>query len=139
MTSPLNLARGVRQGDPLSFFLFRLAVEPLVSYINGSVHKVHNSTLPNYLKTFYYKLVKNVLPFQNKFCEFSLVNSKAFCVFYNKGPDSAYYVFKSREKLIMTWQFVDSLIQKTTIFTAPIAQTQLSLIYSIPTFLSQQD
>ena len=36
ITSHLNLARGVRQGDLLSLFLFLLTVEPLVSYINGS-------------------------------------------------------------------------------------------------------
>ena len=35
-TRPLLLARGVRQGDPLSLFLSLVAVEPLVSYINDS-------------------------------------------------------------------------------------------------------
>ena len=36
ITSPLLLARGMRPGDPLSLFLFLVAVEPLVSYINDS-------------------------------------------------------------------------------------------------------
>ena len=36
ITRPLLLARGVRQRDPLSLFLFLVAVEPLVSYINDS-------------------------------------------------------------------------------------------------------
>ena len=36
ITRPLLLARGVRQGDPLSLFLFLVAVEPLISYINDS-------------------------------------------------------------------------------------------------------
>ena len=36
ITRPLLLARGVRQGDPISLFLFLVAVEPLVSYINDS-------------------------------------------------------------------------------------------------------
>ena len=36
ITRPLLLARGVRHRDPLRLFLFLVAVEPLVSYINDS-------------------------------------------------------------------------------------------------------
>ena len=98
---------------------------------------VHNPTFPNYLKTFNYKLVHTVLPFQTKFCNFSLDKPKSFCVFCNKGPDSAFHVFKSCERLIMIWQFLDSLIRKTTSIAVPIVQDQLSLNYSIPAPLSQ--
>ena len=37
ITRPLLLARVVRQGHPLKLFLFFVAVEPLVSYINDSL------------------------------------------------------------------------------------------------------
>ena len=100
---------------------------------------VHNPTVPNYLKTSNYKLVHNVLPFQTKFCDFSLDNPKSFCVFCNKGPDIAFHVFKSCEELTMIWQFIDSLIEKTTTIIVPIVQDQLSLDYSIPTSLSQSE
>ena len=83
---------------------------------------VHNPIFPKYLKTFNYKLVYNILPFQTKFCNFSLDKPKSFCVFCNKGLDSAFHVFKSCEKLIMIWQFLDSLIRKTTSIAVPIVQ-----------------
>ena len=35
-TIPLILARGVKQGDPISLFLFLVATQPLISYINDS-------------------------------------------------------------------------------------------------------
>ena len=88
--------------------------------INKSKWKgVHNPTVPNYLKTSNYKLVHNVLPFQTKFCDFSLDNPKSFCVFCNKGPDIAFHVFKSCEKLTMIWQFIDSLIEKNHHYYRP--------------------
>ena len=98
---------------------------------------VHNPIFPNYLKTFNYKLVHNILPFQTKFCNFSLDKAKSFCVFCNKGPDSAFHVFKSCEKLLMIWEFLDSLIRKPTSIAVLIVQHQLSLNYITPASLSQ--
>ena len=100
---------------------------------------VHNPIFPDYLKTFNYKLVHNILSFQTKFCNFSLDKPKSFCVFCNKGPDSAFQVFKSCKKLIMIWQFLDSLIRKTTSIAVPIVQDQLSLNDSIPASLTQSE
>ena len=96
------------------------ATRPVIN--NGKWKGVHNPILPNYLQTFNYNLVHNVLPFQTKLCDFSLDNPKSFCVFCSKGQNTAFHAFKSCEKLTLIWQFVDSLIEKTTAIAVPIVQ-----------------
>ena len=83
-------------------------------------------------------IVKSVLPSQTKFCEFALDNAKSFCVFCNKGPDSAFQVFKLCKKLLIIICRLFDTDSHTTI-TAPISQTQLSLNYSIPKIFSQPE
>ena len=58
---------------------------------------VHNLIFPNYLKTFNYKLVHNIIPFQTKFCNFSLDKPKSFCVFVIKAQ-TLHFTFSNHVK-----------------------------------------
>ena len=73
--------------------------------------RLHSPFLPNYLKTFNYKVCVDILPCKTKFVEFGLdTDSKCnFCQFH---PDTVPHTFSNCCKLLPIWSFLDKIMKE---------------------------
>ena len=80
------------------------------NYIVPKWRRVHSPILPNYLKTFNYKVCYDLLPFKTKFVEFQL-DTDSRCNFCNLHPDTHPHVFARCQVLIDIWKFLDKILE----------------------------
>ena len=73
--------------------------------------RIHCSVLPNYLKTFNFKLCHDLLPCKTKYAHFALDNNTGcnFCITY---PDTVHYIYVNCVKLKKIWSFLDKIMEK---------------------------
>ena len=71
---------------------------------------MHASILPNYLKTFNFKVCYDMLPFKTKFVNFQL-DTDSRCNFCNFHPDTHPHVFCKCSVLVDVWKFLDKIME----------------------------
>ena len=73
--------------------------------------RLHCPVLPNYLKTFNYKISVDILPCKTKFVEFGL-DTDSRCNFCQLHPDTVPHVFSNCYKLLPIWSFLDKIMKE---------------------------
>ena len=73
--------------------------------------RLHYPVLPNYLKTFNYKLCAEILPCKTNFVEFGL-DTDSRCNFCQLHPDTVPHIFSNCKKISPIWEFLDVIMKK---------------------------
>ena len=87
-----------------------IASKTNTNYIVPKWRRVHASILPNYLKTFNFKVCYDMLPFKTKFVNFQL-DTDSRCNFCNFHPDTHPHVFCKCSVLVDVWKFLDKIME----------------------------
>ena len=97
---------------------------------------VHHTILPNYLKSFNYKLIWNLLPFKTQYKPFNLDNPQTICPFCKKGPDSSTHIFVKCKLTQNIRNFVQCNIKNLTKNNLNLTQNLKTINYVFPTFIT---
>ena len=76
---------------------------------------LHHPIFPNYIKTFNYKLARNLLPISTKFRPFNLDNNTS-CPFCNLQPESNLHLFHNCPKIKPVLTFLGTILKTITSF-----------------------
>ena len=104
----------------------------LIPTINFSISEtwkqIHNDILPNYLKTFNYKLTWNLLPVKSKphIAAYHQTNMFSFCY---SSEETVYHLFLTCVKLNSVWDFIIHLIFKLTGYTISMMTSNFCLFF----------
>ena len=82
-------------------------------YIASKWKRVHLPILPNYLKTFNFKVCYDLLPCKTKFVDFGL-DTDSRCNFCNLHPDTHPHIFSKCKMLLYVWKFLDKIMEILT-------------------------
>ena len=100
-------------------------------------NNIHDPILPNFLKTFNYKTVQNILPFYTNFRPYSLDQEKTLCSFCRVGPDSVSHTFVTCKTIMPIWQFAENLIEKLTNIKIEILENYIPINFILPSSFQQ--
>ena len=104
----------------------------LIPSINFSIFEtwkqIHNDILPNYLKTFNYKLTRNLLPVKSKphIAAYHQINMCSFCY---SSEETVSHLFLTCVKLNSVWDFIIHLIFRLTGYTITIMTLNFCLFF----------
>ena len=96
--------------------------------ISETRKKIHNKILPNYLKTFNYKLTWNLLPVKAKpyIAAYYQTNMCSFCY---SSEEKVSHLFSTCVKFNSVWDFIIHLIFKLTGYTISMMTSNFSLFF----------
>ena len=77
---------------------------------NAKLYRIHYKCLPEYLKTFNYKLYFNLLPLNTKFVPYCL-DTDSRCYFCKWGPENEWHVFGKCNCLKPLWHALDEVVK----------------------------
>ena len=77
---------------------------------NAKLYRIHYKCLPEYLKSFNYKLYFNLLPLNTKFVYYCL-DTDSRCYFCKWGPENEWHLFGKCKCLKPLWQALDEVIK----------------------------
>ena len=76
----------------------------------GKLYRLHIRCLPEYLRTFNYKLHYELLPLNTMFVSYAL-DTDSRCYFCQWGPENPWHLFGKCEKLKVLWTVLDEVIK----------------------------
>ena len=79
-------------------------------YACDKLYRLHYKCLPEYVRSFNYRLYFNLLPLNTKFVSYAL-DTDSRCYFCNWGPENEWHIFGKCEKLRKLWSAMDEVIK----------------------------
>ena len=74
------------------------------------ISRLHSQCLPEYLRTFNYKLHCDLLPLNTKFVSYAL-DTDSRCYFCGRGPENEWHLFGKCNKLRFLWELLDEVVK----------------------------
>ena len=112
----------------------------MVSFVPFSIpnmwKQIHNDILPNYLKTFYYKIIWNLMPVKSKPYVATYLGT-SLCSFCNQQDETESHLFFSCIKLQCVWNFFMFLMFKLTGYSLPSVSLNLCLFFDFSVLTAQ--
>ena len=90
--------------------------------------RLHDSVLPNYLKTFNFNVHYNLLPVKRLFRDYALDNDSR-CNFCDLHPDTHSHIFSQCKKLDFLWKFLDEVLRVLNVCSGDFSFTQARRLY----------
>ena len=76
----------------------------------GKLYRLHHKCLPEYLRTFNYRLHYELLPVNTMFVSYAL-DTDSRCYFCQWGPENLWHLFGKCEKLKVLWAVLDEVVK----------------------------
>ena len=76
----------------------------------GKFYRLHSKVLPEYLRTFNYRLHFSLLPLNTKFVSYAL-DTDSRCYFCGWGPENEWHLFGKCDKLKLLWNILDEVVK----------------------------
>ena len=109
----------------------RIINDPKDNLRNERWSHIHSPIVPNFLKTFNYRLIWNDLPFQANLSNYQPFSINA-CQFCKIGPDSSQHTLVTCKTVKNIWLLAEKLIYRITGQTLPIVSNLIPTTWSLP-------